>query len=94
MVRLIVERAPASPSVAEKLEVSPGDVVVIRRTMGRIGEVPWLMMASYFPLDLAAGTALEQAGDIPHGSIALLASLGYQQSGFSDEIGTRMPGSG
>lgn len=91
MARLIVERAAASPSVAEKLGLTPGDPVVIRRTTGMIGEVPWLMMASYFPLDLAAGTALEQAGDIPHGSIALLAALGYPQTGFNDEIGTRMP---
>jgi GntR family transcriptional regulator len=91
MARLIVERAPASPSVAEKLDIEPGELVVIRRSTGTIGSVPWLMMASYFPVDLAAGTALEQAGDVPHGSIALLAELGFPQTGFSDEIGTRMP---
>src|SRR5712691_11696578 len=52
MSRHIVEKAPASASVAEKLEMDPGDLVVVRRTMGTIGEVPWLMIASYFPLDL------------------------------------------
>ncbi len=89
--RLMVERAPASPSVAEKLEIKPGEVVVVRRRNGTIGGVPWMMMASYFPLDVAAGTPLEQAGDIAGGSIKLLAELGYEQLGFVDEIGARMP---
>jgi GntR family transcriptional regulator len=89
--RLMVERAPASPSVAEKLEIEPGELVVVRRRNGTIGGVPWMMMSSYFPLDLAAGTPLEQAGDIAGGSIKLLAELGYEQLGFVDEIGARMP---
>ena len=48
-------------------------------------------MASYFPLDIASGTPLEQAGDIAMGSIKLLGELGYAQMGFVDEIGARMP---
>ncbi|HEX5188073.1 MAG TPA: GntR family transcriptional regulator [Streptosporangiaceae bacterium] len=89
--RLFVEKAPASPSVAEKLEVEPGELVVVRRRRGSIGDVPWMMMASYFPLDIAEGTPLEQAGEIEGGSIKLLADLGYTQAGFVDEIGARMP---
>jgi len=89
--RQVVEKSPASPSVAEKLEISPGDLVVVRRRNGTIGDVPWMIMASYFPLDIAAGTALEQAGDIAVGSIKLLADLGFPQVGFVDEIGARMP---
>jgi GntR family transcriptional regulator len=89
--RQVVEKSPASVSVAEKLEIAAGDLVVVRRRQGSIGPVPWLMMASYFPLDIAEGTALEQAGDIIAGSIALLADLGYPQAGFLDEIGARMP---
>ncbi len=89
--RLFVEKAPASMSVAEKLEVEPGDLVVVRRRSGTIGEVPWMMMASYFPLDIAEGTPLEQAGEIAGGSIKLLADMGYAQAGFVDEIGARMP---
>jgi GntR family transcriptional regulator len=91
--RQVVEKSPASPSVAEKLEIEPGNMVVIRRRHGSIGGVPWMMMASYFPLDIAAGTPLEQAGDIVDGSIKLLADLGYPQMGFVDEIGSRMPNS-
>ncbi|HET9899168.1 MAG TPA: GntR family transcriptional regulator [Streptosporangiaceae bacterium] len=89
--RQVVEKSPASASVAEKLEIQSGDMVVIRRRHGSIGGIPWMMMASYFPLDIAAGTPLEQAGDIAIGSIRLLADLGYKQLGFVDEIGARMP---
>ncbi len=63
----------------------------VRRRRGTIGDVPWMMMASYFPLDISAGTPLEQAGEIASGSIKLLADLGYSQVGFVDEIGARMP---
>ena len=89
--RQVVEKSPASVSVAEKLEIATGDLVVVRRRRGTIGDVPWMMMASYFPLDIAAGTALEQAGDIAQGSIKALADLGFTQVGFVDEIGARMP---
>lgn len=91
MVRLIVEHGPASPSVAEKLDLVPGDTVVIRRSQYFIGEVPWQLINSYYPSDIAKGTALEQAGMIEAGAVRLLSQLGYQQQGFVDEIGARMP---
>jgi GntR family transcriptional regulator len=89
--RQFVEKSPASPTVAEKLEITAGDLVVVRRRNSAIGDVPWMMMASYFPLDIAEGTPLEQAGEIAVGSIKLLADLGFPQAGFVDEIGARMP---
>ena len=91
MVRLVVETAPAGPQVAEKLEIAPTDQVVIRRSQYLIGEVPWQLINSYYPSDLAKGTALQQAGEIEAGSVGLLAQLGHPQRGFVDEIGTRMP---
>ncbi len=91
MVRLIVETGSASPSVAEKLDMSPGDSVVVRRSQYFIGDVPWQLIHSYYPSDLAKGTALEQAGEIESGSVGLLTDIGYPQQGFVDEIGARMP---
>jgi GntR family transcriptional regulator len=91
MVRLIVETGSASPSVAEKLDLAPGDPVVVRRSQYFISDVPWQLINSYYPSDLAKGTALEQAGEIEAGSIGLLSDLGYPQQGFVDEIGARMP---
>jgi len=93
MVRLVVETAAAGRRVAEKLEIAPDDQVVIRRSQYFIGDVPWQLINSYYPSDLAKGTALQQAGEIEAGSIGLLAQLGHPQQGFVDEVGTRMPDS-
>jgi GntR family transcriptional regulator len=91
MSRLIVEAGSASPSVAEKLALAAGDPVVIRRSEHFIGDVPWQLINSYYPSDIATGTALEQAGEIRSGSVGVLAGLGHEQQGFVDEIGSRMP---
>lgn len=91
MSRLIVETGTASPSVAEKLALQTGDPVVIRRSEHFIGDVPWQLINSYYPADIARGTALQQAGEIRSGSVGVLAELGYPQQGFADEIGARMP---
>jgi len=91
MVRLVVETSPANPEVAEKLRISVGEQVVIRHSQYFIGDVPWQLINSYYPSDLAGGTALQQAGEIESGSIGLLTKLGYPQQGFVDEIGARMP---
>jgi GntR family transcriptional regulator len=90
-VRFLVETVPASPSVADALEVEPEDPVFVRRTSQNIDGVPWLMLNSYFPMDLAGGTALSHAGKIPQGSMKMLAELGHEQVGFVDQIGSRMP---
>jgi GntR family transcriptional regulator len=88
---VLVETAEASSSVAGSLDIKQGDPVVIRRSQRFLGDVPWLLVASFFPMDLARGTALEQAGNIEQGSIKLLADIGHPQQGFRDEIGVRMP---
>lgn len=93
MVRLVVETSAAGGRVADKLKIAPDDQVVIRRSQYFIGDVPWQLINSYYPSDLARGTALQQAGEIEAGSIGLLAELGHPQQGFVDEIGTRMPDS-
>jgi len=91
MVRLIVETGQADADVAEKLGIKAGDPVVVRHSQYFIGDVPWQLINSYYPSDLAGGTALQQAGPIEKGSISMLAELGHPQQGFVDEIGARMP---
>jgi GntR family transcriptional regulator len=91
MVRLVVETGAAGPAVAEKLAIPAGDQVVIRHSQYFIGDVPWQLISSYYPSDLAGGTALQQAGEIESGSVGLLTELGHSQLGFVDEIGARMP---
>jgi GntR family transcriptional regulator len=94
MVRLVVEAGQADQDVAQKLGIRPGDPVVIRRSRYLIGDVPWQLINSYYPADVAGGTALQQAGAIEGGSIRMLAELGHAQLGFADEIRARMPDAG
>jgi GntR family transcriptional regulator len=91
MVRLVVETIQADPDLASKLGIEAGDPVVVRHSQYFIGEMPWQLINSYYPGDLAAGTELEKAGVIKGGSIRMLADLGHPQQGFADEIGARMP---
>lgn len=63
--------AEASASVAASLDIKQGELVVVRRSQRFLGNVPWLLVAAFFPMDLARGTALEQAGTIEQGSIKL-----------------------
>ncbi len=91
MVRLVVETGLADQDIADKLGIRTGDPIVIRHSQYYIGDVPWQLINSYYPSDLAGGTALQQAGSIEGGSIRMLAELGHPQQGFVDEIGSRMP---
>jgi len=93
MVRLVVETAPAGQDVADRLAIGADDQVVIRRSQYVIGDVPWQLINSYYPSDLAGGTALQQAGALESGSVGVLTELGHPQQGFVDEIGARMPDS-
>jgi GntR family transcriptional regulator len=68
-IRFVVETLPASASVAEMLEIAPDDPVIVRRTRQHIDGVPWLMLNSYFPMDIAGETALAAASRIEQGSI-------------------------
>ena len=88
----MVETAEASASVAASLRHQARATRWSSAGPQRyLGEVPWLLVAPFFPMDLASGTALEQAGNIEQGSIKLLADSGTRSMGFRDEIGARMP---
>jgi len=78
-VRFVVETAPATASVAEKLAVEPGEQVIVRRTSQHIDGVPWLLINSYFTTDLAGGTALAQ-GMVHHVGIAKLNAVAANPS--------------
>jgi GntR family transcriptional regulator len=90
-LRFVVEIHPAAEDVASRLDVAPGDSVVMRYAERMIDGKPWSMLSSFYPLDIARGTPLELAGSIRQGVIRLLAELGYEQVGYRDEITARMP---
>jgi GntR family transcriptional regulator len=90
-LRFVVEIHQAAEDVAERLDVQPGESVVMRHAERLIDGRPWSMLSSFYPWDIARGTPLEQAGSIRQGVIRLLAELGYEQVGYRDEITARMP---
>lgn len=83
------EIAPAE--VAEWLQLPPGDrVVSLRDRLNCADDRPYQWAISYFPLDVAEGTVLEEAGNQnrPGG---LLAHAGVPQRLIKDTIRVRMP---
>lgn len=88
---LEVTELPAPNDVAEALNISAGDRVLVRRRLlrhaGRPVEVEW----SYYPLELAAGTELAGSQRIPGGAPRVLADLGYDLQHFVDAVSARMP---
>jgi GntR family transcriptional regulator len=90
-LRFVVEVQEATGDVAERLDIPPGDPVVVRHAERLIDGQPWSMLSSYYPMDIARETPLERAGSIRQGVIRLLADLGHVQAGYRDEVTARMP---
>ncbi|MEU9356221.1 GntR family transcriptional regulator [Streptomyces griseoloalbus] len=85
-----VESGEASRKVAEWLEITPGDPVVIRTRTRTVDDRPFQLSTSWFPGTIAVGTLLEQEGDVavPGG---ILRAIGHPQLHVRDEISIRMP---
>jgi GntR family transcriptional regulator len=93
-LRVVVEVQQAAEDVAERLAIAVGESVVRRHAERLIDGRPWSMLSSFYPMDIARGTRLELAGGIGSGVIRLLAELGYEQTGYRDEVTARMPDPG
>ncbi|GAA3559776.1 hypothetical protein GCM10022419_045480 [Nonomuraea rosea] len=86
-----VEEVPAPVDVAEALSIVAGEPVILRhRLMSHVDE-PVELSWSYYPVHIAAGTALAEHKRIRGGAPRVLADLGYQQQEFTDQISTRPP---
>lgn len=81
----------ATDYIAERLQVPPGETVVMRSRRRQIDGQPSSISESYFPLDVAQGTPLLSPQIFPQGTNAMLAEIGHMQVRFVDEITTRMP---
>lgn len=80
---------PAPSLVAERLGLDAGTPVVTRRRVRYVNGEPNQTADSFYPMDVAQGTAIMQPGDvvIPGG---LMASAGHRQVRFVDEITARL----
>ncbi|MDO0929745.1 GntR family transcriptional regulator [Streptomyces sp. TG1A-8] len=85
-----VETGQASQEVSEWLEITPGQLVIIRTRLRTVDERPFQLSTSWFPGEIAVGTLLEEEGDVavPGG---ILRHIGHPQLHVRDEIRIRMP---
>lgn len=81
---------PPPAKVAARLSTPPGELVVVRRRLRWVDDEPVMTADSYYPRDVAEGTAIMEAGDvtIPGG---LMRAAGHPQKWFRDEEIPRMP---
>ncbi|MEW9529072.1 GntR family transcriptional regulator [Microbispora sp. NPDC049125] len=86
-----MEVRTASSEVAARLQLDEGALVVVRSLLRMIDGRPWSVQESFYPMDIALGTALMSPADIPSGTISEMARHGHSQVGYRDEILSRMP---
>lgn len=81
---------PATETVAQWLQIQPGDEVVKRIRLRTVDGRPFQLSTGWFPAAIAAGTALMEERDVsmPGG---VLAAIGHPQRHIRDEITVRMP---
>lgn len=71
---LDVSEAEPPADVADALALRPGGTAILRHQLLSIDDEPTELVASYYPLDIAEGTALTERRRIPGGTPTLLAS--------------------
>lgn len=86
-----VARGVAPPEVAERLHLSQGDQVLIRRRRMLADGQPVQLATSYLPLQLVEGTQIEQADAGTGGTYARLEELGHRLGRFQEDLSARMP---
>ncbi|UIX35521.1 GntR family transcriptional regulator [Streptomyces sp. GQFP] len=86
----VTEKVPPA-DVAAALELAPGATAVLRRQLLTIDDEPVELVASYYPTDLARGTALAEPRKIRGGTPTLLAELGHPPHRSIDRVSARVP---
>jgi GntR family transcriptional regulator len=89
-----VEIQQASGVIASELGLAERSTVVSRSQRRYIGEAPWSLQTSFYPMTLVERGALKliQAINIEEGTVAYLATeLGLRQAGYRDKIMVRAP---
>ncbi|MFB6395911.1 GntR family transcriptional regulator [Polymorphospora lycopeni] len=81
----------ATDEIAQRLQVSTGEPVVVRRRIQTVDGDPWRLSETYFPLDLVAGTRILEPVNIEEGVVRYLANLGQRVTLNKDELSARMP---
>lgn len=86
---LFAGQTNAPDEVASALEMQPGHAVILRRRLILLDDFPVELADSYWPLAVAADTALASPGKVKGGAPTLLANLGYEPADISENVRTR-----
>lgn len=90
--KLLAVREVTPPrQIAEAFGIEPSETVVLRSRLMSLDDEPAELVRSYYPIDIARGTALLEKRRIKGGSPRLLADLGYHPREFVDHVSTRPP---
>ncbi|WP_406014605.1 GntR family transcriptional regulator [Streptomyces sp. NBC_00984] len=89
----LLEVAESRPptDVAEALGLPESGTAFLRRQLLMIDDEPAELVASYYPLEITRGTAMEARRKIPGGTPTLLAELGYPPRLSVDRVSARIP---
>lgn len=89
----LVEVAECRPpaDVATALDLPDGGTAIVRRQLLSHDGEPVDLVASYYPLELARGTALAEPRRIRGGTPALLAAAGFPPRHTVDRVSARVP---
>lgn len=89
----LLEVAEVEPpiDVCEALDLSEGEMAVVRRRVVSLDGVPIELADSYYPTSIARDTALAASRRIKGGAVTALADLGWVASQVDEDVVARMP---
>lgn len=84
------ERVPASPRIAQRLGIEPGDLVMMTHYRYFADDTPIQLAESHEPLDITAGTPVEWPEDgAAVGVVARMDLIGVEIDRFIEEVAAR-----
>jgi GntR family transcriptional regulator len=87
-----VEMVEASEDIARLLNLSPGDLVVVRRRVRTVNGRPDNLNDTYYDHKIALQfPEILSPHDVPQGIVALMASRGHEQTHYRHELRWRPP---
>ncbi len=86
-----VTRTEVPAEIASALGVEPGSTVILRDRRYVVEGRPVQLARSYVPLDLGAGTRIEEVDTGPGGVYARLDEIGHGPVQFRESLRARMP---
>ena len=90
--RIIYLGPVSAPSyVAERMDIEPGETVLLRRRVMERDGMPVEIVSSYYPMAVAEGTELAEAAPLRGGSPAALERLGVPSERTAEWVYTRLP---